>query len=138
MNKMLKPSDIEAMKRWMDNDSTAQILKTLKDQVDLEVGEVLVKRDLVNNDLVKVSGTCPIPRKYKVVAIDELGVPWLKQVSVRGGLGTKLYPITHFVPTRFKFEIDPEKVDSELLGTTYDPRIEYKRMRDANPDYGKS
>lgn len=137
MKKLLKPADEELMKRWMDQEPIAQVLKELKHFNDISIGEVLVKRDMTNGQVVLVSGTCPVPKKYRVVAIDELGVPWIKQISMRGGLGTKIYPLTHFTPTRFKFEIDPERLDAELLGIKYDCRIEYKRMRDANPKYGK-
>ena len=137
MNKLLKQSDIDEIKRWHDNDHMAKLLSELKDWADFEVEDVLVKRDLANGNLVEVSGTCKVPRKYKIVSMDDLGIPWVKQVSVRGGLGNKLYPLLHFTPTRFKFEIDPEKLDAIILGHKYDPRIEYKRMRDNNPKYGR-
>ena len=79
-----------------------------------------------------------VPKKFKIVYVDEFNIPWVKQISVRGGLGNKLYTLLSFQPTRFKFEIDPEKLDAELLGFKYDPRAEYKRMRDSNPKYGKN
>lgn len=137
MNKTLKQSDLNTIKRWLENEPIAQIFKAVKDLSGLNVGDIFVKRDLSNNEIVKISGMCKVPRKYKVVYVDEYGIPWFKQVSVRGGLGDKIYPLTHFNPTRFQFELDPEKLDADLLGTKYDPRIEYKRMRDANPNYGK-
>lgn len=137
MKKLLKPSDEATIEQWHTHDSLALILRAVKEWSDFEIGEVLVKRDLSNNNLVEVSGQCRIPKKWKIVHIDDLGIPWIKVVSVRGGLGNKLEPMTKFQPNRFRFEIDPEKLDALLLGVRYDPRIEYKRMRDANPNYGK-
>jgi hypothetical protein len=135
--KLIKPSDIKTIERFHEHDYLALALKSIKEWKDIDIGEVLVQRDLSNKKLVQVSGTCKVPRKYKVVYKCELGIPWVKQISVRGGLGVKLYPLTHFLPHRYIFEIDPEKIDSMLLGNKYDPRIEYKRMRDSDPEYGK-
>jgi hypothetical protein len=138
MEKRLKPEDEITIKRWKDNDYLAIYLKVLNEYRGINVGDVLIKKSKTTGDVVNMSGTCPIPIKYKVVYIDEdIGVLWLKQISVRGGLGKKLYPITNFSPTSFKFEIDPEKIEAEILGIKYDPRINYKRMRDINPNYGK-
>lgn len=138
MKKLLKPDDETTIQRWHDNHHTARMLKALKSWSDLEVGEVLVRRDVSSGNLVEVSGTCKVPQKFKIVHIDNLGVPWIKRMSVRGGLSSKLYPMTHFEPERFTFEVDPEKIDAMLLGIKYDARLEYKRMRDSNPNYSKN
>jgi hypothetical protein len=59
----------------------------------------------------------------------------VKQLSVRGGLGNKMYCLMNYV-NNYRWEVDPEQVDAILLGYRYDPRAEYRRMRDENSEYG--
>ena len=138
MEKALKPIDEQEIKRHLDHHPHASMLREFLSWKHFSVGDVLIQIDRDHdNRVTQVSEVCKVPRKFKVLYIDELGVPWVKHVSVRGGLGRKIRPLTDMMPTRYTFEIDPEKFEAEMFGYRYDPRIEYKRMRDVNPDYGK-
>jgi hypothetical protein len=108
---------------------------------EYEVGDVLIRQKRVGYGakvkwiIDEVSAKCPVPRKFKIVHIDELMIPWVKQVSVRGGLGNKLIPLTD-TTTSYRFELDPEMEVAVLLGVEYEPRAQYKNWRQNNPDYG--
>lgn len=128
--------EIEGFQKWHPY---AELIRSIKSW-NFEVGEVLVKeiKDHSGNAYIEdVSSMCKVPKKYKVVHIDELGIPWVKQISVRGGLGNKIFCLATAVSKNISFKVDPEKLNSILLGYEYDPRIEYKMMRNDNPDYGK-
>jgi hypothetical protein len=84
-----------------------------------------------------VSDVCQVPKKYRVVFIDALGVPWVKQLSVRGGLGNRMYCLATVDPGRYHYMVDPEQLEAILLGYKYDSRREYKQMRSQNPNYGR-
>lgn len=109
---------------------------------NFEVGDVLVRYAISaddNRSVEYVSSSCKVPKKYKIIYIDDAGIPWTKQVSVRGGLGKKVRPLTNIADGyRWTMAIDPEQIDAIILGYKYDPRIEYKKMRDREPGYGGS
>jgi hypothetical protein len=138
MQNLLKPEDEQEIQRYVTTSPYATLLKEYTSWVNFSIGDVLVKVDnLSDGEFVQVSHSCPVPKKYKIVHIDTVGIPWVKQISVRGGLGKKVKPLIEMQPTRYSFEIDPAKFEADMLGYRYDPRIEYKRMRDVNPNYGK-
>lgn len=135
--KYLKPKDIEDINRFASTSPLAKMLKNLKTW-NFSVGDVIVRYTVDsrgNKNLDLVSTRCPVPKKFRVLHIDDLGVPWVKQLSVSGGLGNKLYCLMNYIHN-FQWEVDPEQIDSIILGHQYDPRAEYKRMRNSNPDYG--
>lgn len=134
----LKPHEIRDVENFLKTSPVAQLIREYRNW-KFAVGDVLVKHNKTYDEgyeLETVSSVCPIPRKFKVVHIDELNIPWVKQVSVRGGLGNKLYCVLNYHHPRVKWEVDPEQVEAILLGFKYDPRAEYKRMRTENPGYG--
>lgn len=130
----LKAKDAEDIKKFAENSPLAHTIKQYKNW-KFSVGDVLIRKSIRTNDIDRVSETCPVPRKFRVIHIDELGIPWVKQLSVRGGLGNKLYNLMTYVQN-FIWEVDPEQIDALILGYKYDPRAEYRRMRDENPEYG--
>ena len=135
--KHLKQKDIEDIKKFHEHSPQA---KQIRDFLSwkFNVNDVLVgyatDHDR-NKTLDKVSADCPVPKKFRVMHVDELGIPWVKQLSVRGGLGNKMYCLMNYIHN-YTWEIDPEQIEAILLGYKYDPRIEYRRMRDENPKYG--
>lgn len=137
---LLTPSDIKDIEAFKQS-PTGRLLLEIRDAWKFSTGDVLVryKIDGDSKDIDLVSDVCPIPKKFRVMYIDDLGIPWIKQLSVRGGLGTKLMSLADsWNHGRYKYTVDPEQADSILLGYKYDPRIEYKRLRNENPDYGKT
>jgi len=138
MNRLVKSSDLKEIESYLTYSDTAATIREFISWNGFAVGDVLIQIDTRQEDeIVQVSKNCPVPRKHKIVHIDELGIPWVKQVSVRGGLGKSIKPLIEISPMRYRFEIDPLRFEAEMLGFKYDPRIEYKRMRENNPCYGK-
>lgn len=138
MKYSLKPKELKDVENFLQNSPVAKMIREYNNW-KFELGDVLVKyrQDYEGNRTIDiVSEVCPVPKKYRVVLIDDLGIPWVKQISVRGGLGNKLYCILNYSQPNVRWEVDPEQVDATLLGYKYDPRAEYKRMRTENPGYG--
>lgn len=134
----LRPEELKDVENFAKEHPTGKLLSEMKSW-GFQVGDVLI-RSIKNNDgtlSVDTLSSIEVPKKYKVVLIDSLGVPWIKQLSVRGGLGSKMYCLATMDPGRFAYRVDPEQLEAFLLGYKYDPRIEYKRMRSENPNYGK-
>jgi len=115
-----------------------KMLKLYKQALQFELNCVLIKT--LNKEVEQVSANCPVPKKYKVVHIDDCDVRWVKVISVKGGLGANLIPLIS-EPFEFtkevEYHIDPELLNATILGYKYDARKEYKNMRDLNPKYGK-
>lgn len=134
--KHLKAKDLEDIKKFHDHSPQARMVRELTSW-KFNVNDVLVRYSVTdgNKTLDKVSEACPVPKKFRVLHVDELGIPWVKQLSVRGGLGNKLYCLMNYV-NNYTWEVDPEQIDAVLLGYKYDPRAEYRRMRNENPQYG--
>lgn len=134
----LKPKDIEDIKKFHLQSPQSKIVKEYLSW-KFNIGDVLVRTATTfnNNETIidKVSESCPVPKKFRVLYIDELGIPWVKQLSVRGGLGNKMYCLMNYV-NNYSWKIDPEQIDAVLLGYKYDPRAEYRRMRNENSEYG--
>jgi hypothetical protein len=131
----LKPQDLIEIERFKSYHQLGIIL-TQYLKWDFNVGDVLVRSKHGETELDIVSKVCPVPKKFRVIYIDELGVPWAKQLSVRGGMGTQLYCLLNYA-SYFNWKHDPEIFDAILLGYKYDPRAEYRRMRNEDPNYGK-
>lgn len=60
-------------------------------------------------------------RKYRVVHVDELGVPFLRGIKVSGGYYSAAVNLATITPNYERYELDPEYVDSMILETDYDP-----------------
>jgi len=138
----LKDVDKEAVLHYM---TTSHLYKLIQEfnSWNFEVGDVLVRYSYSTvggrtKNIELVSSSCRVPKKYKIVYIDDAGIPWTKQVSVRGGYGKKIRPLTNISDGWSNtVAIDPEQIDAILLGYKYDPRSEYKKMRNGDPEYGK-
>lgn len=135
----LKPEELTEIEHFATQHPVGKVLSEMC-HWHFQVDDVLV-RQLRQEDgtmaIDMVSDTCQVPRKYRVIVTDALGVPWVKQLSVRGGLGSKLYCLAGMDASKFRYQVDPEQLEAILLGYKYDPRIEYKRMRESTPEYGK-
>lgn len=85
-------------------------------------------------------------RKYKITHIDELGFAYVQELLLDNKYGT-IFNINDTVPNDdiysnrdvddFKLIIDPEYIDSILLGeTNYDPLHELKQLRSLKKEIG--
>ena len=138
MQNGLKANEIKAVERFMETHPHANLLRQYVSWKNFEAGDVLIRyrSDHEGNARVDhVSEQCKVPKKFKVMFVDEeLGLPWVKNVNVRGGLGSKLYCLTESVG--YSYVVDPECLECELLGVKYDPRAQYREWRKGNPNYG--
>jgi hypothetical protein len=133
----LKPNEYNDIERFKKEHPLGKFLTEYMTW-KFAIGDVILRYRTDSDGAIvydNVSETCQIVKKYRVVHVDSLGIPWVKQLRVRGGMGNKLYCIANM--TGWSFKVDPEQLDALILGYQYDPRIEYKKMRDQNPDYGK-
>lgn len=137
----ISPSDLKEIEHFKTHHPTGRLLVEIKEAWKFSVGDILVRYliDSKDKSLDLISEVCPVPKKFRVMYIDDLGIPWVKQLSVRGGLGTRLASLVDsWSFGKYRYIVDPEQTDSILLGYKYDPRIEYKRLRDENPSYGRT
>ncbi len=136
MKYQLTEDDNTQISMFTDHHPTGTLLKEYHGW-KFEIDNILIRRltRFNHNRLDLVSEQCMVPKKFRVVVIDKLGVPWVKQLSVRGGLGKRIICLAHDAGS-WHYEIDPEQIEAILLGHRYDPREEYRRMRNENPGYG--
>lgn len=136
----LKPEELKDVEKFAKEHQIGKLLSEIKTW-GFQVGDVLIRTTKTSDGKSEVdtmNDASGVPKKFKVVFIDDLGIPWIKQLSVRGGLGNKMHCLATMDVHRHSYKIDPEQLDAFLLGYKYDPRIEYKRMRTDNPNYGKN
>lgn len=135
MSNQLKDLENKVVKQFLDNHPTAKMIRNYRQWLELKVNDVLI-RDRMDGEIDCVSTDCKVPKKFKVIYIDDVGFPWVKNINVRGGLGTKLYNLSE--SPAFSYRIDPDQLDCLLLGGRYDPRQQYRAWRSNNPTYGGS
>lgn len=125
--------DLKAIMDFEKYDLIGSALRHVRDEWNFNVGDVLIKRFKDSSGALSIETTSSsnnIPKKYRVVAIDTLGVPWVKQINMRGGLSKNLISLVHmFYNGKYEFSMDPEQQDAILLDYEYDPRLQYKLLR---------
>ena len=137
--KKLKQKDMEDINRFHAHSPHARIIKQFLCW-NFKEDDILIRSQIDasgNKSVDIVSNVCKVPKKFRVIHIDELGIPWVKQLCVRGGMGNKLYCLINYA-INYSWEVDPEQIDAIILGYKYDPRSEYKNMRSSTPQYGVS
>jgi len=91
---------------------------------NFNINDILVKMTirLWSDDIDKrqyepevVSEKSKTPRKYKVVHIDEYGVPFLKCIKTNGKLGNELICVAELDPSYSFFKVDPDFVEHTIL-----------------------
>ena len=135
----LKPEDLAKVAEFMATDLNAMFIKKYREW-NFSVGDVLIQMQSDSDKKLQVSNVsdkCPVPKKFQVIHIDELGFPWVRQISVSGGLGVAMYCLANYNVHLNKFVVDPRQTEAILLGHRYDPRLEYRHFRDRNPKYGR-
>jgi len=138
---LVSAKNLEDVKIFSTETYLGRLLVELRDVWKFSIGDVLVRQAVYDgsSSLDLVSIACPVPKKFKVVHIDDLGMPWVKQLSVKGGFGTRFSPLAEtWSYGEYRFSVDPEQIDSILLGYKYDPRIEYKQLRKKGSKHDKT
>ena len=114
-------------------------LRAVKD-FKFEVGIYLIKKtSCYNSDIgnyawsiEKFSKSRDVPRKYKVVSLDEFGIPFLQKVLYNGKLHQELVYLGNQDCSHTFYEVDPDMQYHVILGedeTNFDPQTTYKQER---------
>lgn len=99
-------------------------LKALR-EYNFSIGDILIKNTVeedYDTGVKKLKPVCvshnnPTPRKFKVVAIDEFGIPWIRQISSSTGeLGIGLESLASFTVDAIRFTPDRAQAESILMG----------------------
>jgi hypothetical protein len=92
----LKKEENKIVESFLENHPTAKMIANYKKWLEFKEGDVLIRErsSLEEGEIDMVSADCRVPKKFKVMHIDKLGFPWVKNINVRGGLGTKLYNLS--------------------------------------------
>ena len=108
--------------------------------IDFDVGDVIVKEKFESGawqpELMPNSEH--VPKKYRVVYKDEYEVCWVKQISVRKGLGKALKCTLDINYKTERWKLDPEQLNSIILGEKYDPREQYRTFKEQTKQTPKS
>ncbi len=114
----------------------------LRSRLSFKPGDVLIKYDLNNwstppsKKIVNVSDTFKVPKKFQVVFIDDLGIPYIKLISSQTGKWAEspMVPIVLQDLTCVQFDVDPLFVESIIFGTEY---VAYPSHKDHKKDRQK-
>ena len=127
------------------NRGAQQVYETLmyiKEVGNFEENDILIKKDGWHDwsdggkkvwNIEKFSSSNDAPRKYKVVHIDEAGLPYVMKVSMKGELCGDMKCIAGYDLECTKFEYDPDFLDHQILAEEdekFDPQEVYKEKRD--------
>ena len=126
----MKPNEEKSIQHFLNYHPIAKLLREAQTW-HYNVGDVLIRYTINENGRLTpqlISNSILIPIKYRVVYVDELGVPWVKRISVSKGLGTALRNLAE-MSVNSTFRIDPQQINAQLLETSYDPRDEYREYR---------
>lgn len=124
--------DLNIIKRDL---ATNRTLKHLKDLsfYKFSVGDVLVREDRGYDKQWNVhTAACGLPYRYMYVFENELGVGYIRRLSVKGDHFVE-FPIctVDFDPETTRFKVDPSYADQLLIGEDagFDPKGDYKAAR---------
>ena len=118
-------------------DMVRKCLRLSRD-MKFEVGTFLIKKMLVWRDgkhvwvTEKFNKTRDVPRKYKVVAVDEFGLPFIRKVLYNGVLHKTLEYMANKDLTYIYYEVDPDMQYHVLLGEdekAFNPQTTYRQER---------
>jgi hypothetical protein len=132
--------DRDTMTRDMTTDKTLKHLRDLS-FYKFSIGDVLVRRDRHRkwdngNDSYEWKTSiaqCGLPHKYVYVFENELGVGYIRRLSVNGRkFVDRPICVTEFDPDQVKFELDPEYADHMLLShedDDFDTKSRYDEVK---------
>ena len=102
-----------------------------KESINFNIGDVIIRKTVFVHgiEVVTIPGT-KFPIKYRIVHIDQYGIPYTQRILISGKLQKDdIDCLAHKDLDFQKFELDPDFVDYILLGNdpaTYDPYRHYK------------
>lgn len=100
-------------------------------QKDFDLGDILVCRNLRAKDKGLIMEAAGLPEKYQVVHKDEAQLIYVKRILKGGKLGQKVDMIATWSFDNYRFEADPDKMDSILMDQEegYDPYAKSKDLK---------
>lgn len=108
--------------------------------IHFQVGDVLIKKEKhLGDDDELVWTTEPFssvnsaPRKYEVVHVDKVGLPYVSKISMKGAYCGDIKCMAGFDFDWQKFEYDQDFLDHQILAEEdekFDPQEVYKEKRD--------
>jgi hypothetical protein len=129
MHYKLSESDKRRIENSINSLLSYKVLRTFQ-ETQVEVGDVLIMEELDwQSDKWQpkyVSEGMRVPKKYRVVHVDECGVAWVKLIKVTGGMGKSIKSTLNINFAVERWRVDPKMLDSILLQEEYDPRLEYR------------
>lgn len=127
------------------NKKAIEVYETLKRflEIQFEEGDFLLRYDAEydweKDDgeektwvVEKFSEVNPVPRKYKVVYVDDVGLPYIQKVLFNGNLCGEAKCLAGYDLDHTKFLPDPDFLDHHLLKEeedAFDPLEVYKEAR---------
>ena len=124
---IITEKEIKSIRRSVKGRVVFDAVNNMRHQLQFEIGDVLVLR--LNNDrLLEVHEG--VPQRFFVVHKDDLGFIYTKKILTGGKLGQGL-ELLAVHPSGTRFEIDPEKVESILVGQEgeYNPYAQAKELK---------
>lgn len=136
--------DIDLEPRYARNRGADQVYDTLKyiqNVGNFQENDILIKQTRGYCEHAEdyrwfteeFSSSNSAPRKYKVVHVDDVGLPYIMKVSMKGELCGDMKCIAGYDLNYTKFEYDPDFIDHQILadeGEDFDPQEVYKEKRD--------
>lgn len=138
----------------IDKDIT-RFLKILEELKKFNVGDILIAHEVDiydNTKTKKVVNSYGVAVKYEVVHVSDQGIPYITELSRDG---KKIRPLFNIMPDYFQstwrgdeiarpesenyecdlvFQLDPEYLDSMIIGGEYDPCVSFKYNKDLHKE----
>jgi hypothetical protein len=135
--------DKDIMERDMQSDRTLKHLRNMS-FYKFSIGDVLIREERYRNydkvhgaadgyEWKPVKASCGLHNKYVYVFENELGVGYIRRMSVNGSrLVDQPLCITQFDPDQTRFQLDPEYADHMLLASEedeFDVKTRYSNLK---------
>lgn len=150
MEHQLTDKELKKIQRIVEHSSAHRWLK-MREAYSFSVGDVLVREikdwrkttDHANPvyKVQNISSKSNVPRRYKVIHIDEYGVPYAKPIMARGQLGTDIVCMATVDLGYTRYRVDPSYVEHAILAEEdhqFDPTEAYKNKKKARAEITKA
>lgn len=127
------PVDLQIEQHDLETNMVLKHLRNLN-AYKYNIGDVLIREDKTYDNTWKVHlAQCGLPYKYVYVFENELGVGYIRRMSINGSkFVEKPVCVVEFNPNKTRFRVDPAYLDHLLLaeeGEEFDFKTDYKNAR---------
>lgn len=102
------------------------------DNFKFNIGDILIREDFWGETWKLKSASCGLPYKYVYVFENELGVGYIRRLSINGtSFVDQATCVVDFDPRLVKFQLDPNYANNLLLGESdgFDLKLDYKEAK---------